>query len=197
MRKVLWVRLVFFQLQKRKGTTRGGKKKCLMVERTLLTKESHGSLASSQRSHERCCHSSQRSLNHVLPATRPATGHLAPRGPQLSSAKPRSTAPVVAVWLPRQEEALSETMPVTLVRGALPLPSPQGCTGRGGEAGKSDAMFQMRRNHAISAACGRKRVAESNDVALTPHFPLQSAVAAFALLPLPYLQAVPAFLLPY
>ena len=44
------------------------KRKHLMVERTLLTPESHGSLAISQGSHERCCRPSML-LNHVLPAT--------------------------------------------------------------------------------------------------------------------------------
>ena len=169
----------FLLTSEKKRYNQREKKKCLMVERTLLTKESHGSLASSQRSHERCCHSPQHSLNHVLPATQPATGYLASQGQQLSLAKPCSTVPVVAVWLLWKEEAQSETMLVTLVSGAFPLPSPQGCTGHGGEAGDSDAMFQMRHNHAVSAACGWKRVTESNDVALTPRFLFSKCCGSF------------------
>lgn len=137
-----------------------------MVERTLLSKESHGSLASSQRSHERCCHSSQHSLNHVLPATQPAASHLAPQGQQLSLAL---LCPWwLAGWLLWKEEALSEVMLMTLVSSAFPLRSPQGHTGHGGEVGDRDALFQMRHNHAVAAACGWKRDTESNDMALTP-----------------------------
>lgn len=169
-----------------------------MVERTLLTKESHGSLASSQRSHERCCHSPQHSLNHVLPATQPATSHLAPKAsgsPQPGLAR---LHPWVAGWLPWKEEALSEMMLVTLVSGAFPLPSPRVRTGHGGEVGHSDAMFQMRRNHAVSTACGRKRVTESNDMALTPRFPFSKCCGSFGspALPLPpsYISVVIALL---
>lgn len=97
-----------------------GEKKCLMVERTLLTKESHGSLASSQRSHERCGHSPQHSLNHVLPAAQHASGHLIPQGQQLSEAKSCFALPTVAVWLPGKEKALSEMTLVTWVSSPFP-----------------------------------------------------------------------------
>lgn len=148
-----------------------------MVERTLLTKESHGSLASSQRSHERCCHSPQHSLNHVLPATQPATGHLAPQRQQQSLA-------LLCPWclsglLLWKDEALSEVMLMTLVSSAFPLPSPQGHAGHGGEVDGRDALFQVRHNHAVAAACGLKRVTESNDVTFTPRIAFSKCCGSF------------------
>lgn len=165
----------FLLSSEKKRYNQRGKKKCLMVERTLLTKESHGSLASSQRSHERCCHSPQHSLNHVLPATPPATSHLAPRGQQLSSAKPCSAVPLGG-WLAPVEGGSSVR---NYARDFGKWRFPPAPSGHGGEVGDSDAMFQMRRNHAVSSACGRKRVTESNDVALTPRFPFSKCCGSF------------------
>lgn len=85
----------------------------------------------------------------------------------------------VTGWLPWKEEALSEIMLMTLISGTFPLPSPQGCTGHGGEEGDGNAMFQTRCNHAISAGCGQKRVTESNDMALTPHFLFSKCCGSF------------------
>lgn len=100
MWQVLWVPFVFFQLQKRKGTTRGGRKQCLMLERTPLPKESHGWLASSQRSHERSCHSLQCSLTvSCLPPSLPPACHQPPRTPASSSAQP-GCAPLGPEHLP-------------------------------------------------------------------------------------------------
>lgn len=116
-------------------------------------------------------------MSCLLPSLPPATSH-----PKASSSPWPSLARLclwVAGWFPWKGEALSEMMLVTSVSGASPLPSPRGRTGHGGEVGHSGAMFQMRCNHAISAACGRKRIAESNDVALTPRFPFSKCCGSF------------------
>lgn len=135
-----------------------GEKKCLMVERTLLTKESHGSLASSQRSHERCGHSPQHSLNHVLPAAQHASGHLIPQGQQLSEAKSLFRTAHSGCLAPREGEGTVRNDARDLGEQPFPLTSPRGHARHGGEEGDgdSDAVFQMRRNHAVFAACGQK-----------------------------------------
>lgn len=68
---------------------------------------------------------------------------------------------------------------MTLVSGAFPLPSPRGRAGHGGGVGDSDAMFQMRGAHAVSAACGQKRITESNDAAFTSHFLFSKCCGSF------------------
>lgn len=75
----------------------------------------------------------------------------------------------------------------------FPLTSPQGHAGHGGEEGDGDAMFQMRRNRLWSERESLKVMMQH----LRCAFSFQSAVAALALLPLPYLQALPVLLMPY
>lgn len=177
--------LFSFNFRKEKVQPEGGKKRCLMVERTLLTNESHGSLASSQRSHEGCVPSPQHSLNHVLPA--------APRGQQLSRARFCPTLPTVNVWPPGKEKALSQTILVPLVSSPFPWALPEAMLG----LVVKRAMFQVRCEHAFPAACGQKESLKVTTWHLHCVFSFQSAVAALALLPLPYLQALPVLLLPH
>lgn len=75
----------------------------------------------------------------------------------------------------------------------FPLTSPQGHAGHGGEEGDGDAVFQMRRNRLWSERESLKVMMQH----LRCAFSFQSAVAALALLPLPYLQALPVLLMPY
>lgn len=154
-----------------------------MVERTLLTKESHGSLASSQRSHERCSHSPQRSLNHVLPA--------ALRGQDLLHAAHSGCL------APTEGEGAVKNDAHDFGEQSYPLTSPQGRAGHGGEEGDGDAALQM---SAIARALCLWSERESLKV-MMQHlrciFSFQTAVAALALLPLPCFQALPVLLLPY
>ena len=116
-------------------------------------------------------------MSCLLPSLPPGTLHPKAKSyPQPSLAR---LCPWLAGWLPWKGEALSEMMLVTLASDTFPLPFPQGRTGQGGEVGVSDAMFQMRHNHAISATCGRKRITESDDVALTPHFLISKCCGSF------------------
>lgn len=81
------------------------------------------------------------------------------------------------MWLLWKKEALSEMMLVA--SNTLPLIPPWGRNGHGGDVGDSDATFQRRCNHALSASCGWKGVTESNDVALTPHFLFSKCCGSF------------------
>lgn len=83
----------------------------------------------------------------------------------------------MGVWPASQdEERQSEVMLMT--QGS-------GHTGHGGEAGECDAIFLMRHSHADSPLFCQRRVTESNDMALTLHFPFPKCCGSFWFPPLP------------
>lgn len=97
---------------------------------------------------------------------------------------------------PREGEGTVRNDARDLGEQPFPLTSPRGHARHGGEEGDGDAVFQMRRNHAVFAACGQKESLKVTTQHLHCVFSFQSAVAALPLLLLPYLQALPVLLLP-
>lgn len=183
----------FLLTSEKKRYNQRGKKKCLMVERTLLTKESHGSLASSQRSHERCGHSLQHSLNHVLPAAQHTSWALTPR----ASSSPRPNLALhCQQWLAGSHGRRRHCQKWCswLWRAALSPdlpPRPWWWRGRWWRR-----VSEETQSHPL-CSCGQKESLKVMTEHLRCVFSSQSAVAALALLPLPYLQALPVLLLPY
>lgn len=83
----------------------------------------------------------------------------------------------MGVWPASQDgEKQSEVMLLTLGSGH---------TGHGGKAGERNAIFLRRHGHADSPLCSQRRVTESNDMALTLHFPFPKCCGSFCFPPLP------------